>query len=445
MNDTVVALATPRGESAIAVIRISGTESLPILKKIFGKKCDHANGRVMCRGVYESLLGSELDDVMFVFFREPSSYTGEDSAEIYTHGNMVIVSKILEDLCARGCRLADRGEFTRRAFLNGKLDLCQAEAVADLIHASSEAALVASRKQLSGGLGEKLRAINEELLSLLAIVEAHIDFLEETVDGSAIVERLNTVVAALDALIGTHRYRSILNDGLDVAIVGAPNAGKSSLLNCLLDTERALVSPIAGTTRDFIVERTMLGGYLVNLCDTAGMRTAVESELELRGIGKSLEWIRHAGTYLLVLDSASPYPDLGNELLGLLNGNNCLVLENKTDLPHSRPCDDFLPHCEHARVSTLRNPSGVTAAVKNFLAERNFLPENIDIAVNGRHVDILNRARNEIISAARNFQVGLEFAAADVRNSLEILGEMVGRYDSETMLDKLFSGFCIGK
>jgi tRNA modification GTPase len=249
----------------------------------------------------------------------------------------------------------------------------------------------------------------------------------------------------MDALIRTHRYRAVLDGGLDVAIVGAPNAGKSSLLNCLLGTERALVSPIAGTTRDFIVERTVIGGNLVNLCDTAGLRAAVESELELRGIEKSLERIRGAAAYILVLDSGEPYPDLGDEIMGLLSADNCLVLENKIDLPNGRPCGDFMPHCDHGRVSALRDPDGAIAAVAAFLAGKNFLPSDVDVAVNARHVDILSRAKNSVLSAARNMHVGLELAADDIRDSLEILGEIVGRYDDEAMLDKLFGNFCIGK
>ncbi|MDR0715680.1 MAG: tRNA uridine-5-carboxymethylaminomethyl(34) synthesis GTPase MnmE [Puniceicoccales bacterium] len=448
MNDTIAALATPQGESAIAVVRISGDRSLVLLGDIFA--VEKISARVMYHGNYLSSLGEVLDEVLFVFFRGKSSYTGEDSAEIYTHGNMLIVAKILEDLCERGCRLADRGEFTRRAFLNGKLDLCQAEAVADIIHASSEAALAVARKQLSGKLSEKLHALNGELMEVLALLETHIDFVEEEIEGNelgnAVAKRMDELISAIDQLLDSGRYRSVLSGGLNVAIIGAPNAGKSSLLNCLLNAERALVSPIAGTTRDFIAEKTMIGGHVVNLFDTAGLHRDVDSELELRGMEKSMEQIRLADAYLLVIDSSADQPALDDKVLSLLSEDNCLVLENKSDLPPSRSWEDFLPRCEHWRISILNEPGRTKLLVANFLAKRCFLPGEADIVVNGRHVDILIRARQAIDRTRKTLPtMGVEFSANNLRDALEILGEMTKRYDNESMLDKLFSTFCVGK
>ncbi|MDR3273982.1 MAG: tRNA uridine-5-carboxymethylaminomethyl(34) synthesis GTPase MnmE [Puniceicoccales bacterium] len=448
MNGTIAALATPWGESAIAVVRISGGQSLALVGDIFLK--ESITPRTMYHGVYRSTSGAILDDVMFVYFCEKSSYTGEDSAEIYAHGNMVIVAKILEDLCGRGCRLADRGEFTRRAFLNKKLDLCQAEAVVDLIHASSEAALAVAQRQLSGKLSEKLHAIGDELMTVLAILETHVDFVEEEIGGNEldgrIAERLSAVIADIDLLLDSSRYQTVLGGGLNVAIIGAPNAGKSSLLNCLLGMDRALVSPIAGTTRDFIAERVTLGGHVINLLDTAGLRADAESELELCGMEKSIGQIRRANAYLLVIDSNADYPVLGREIFLLPSEDNCLVLENKSDLPNSRPCGDFLPKCEHCRISVLKEPERVKVLVSNFLAKRCFLPAEVDVVVNARHVDILTRVKQTIIRTDQTLAtIGVEFSANDVRNALEILGGMTGRYDNESMLDRLFSTFCVGK
>jgi tRNA modification GTPase len=448
MSDTIAALATPRGESAIAVIRISGERSLAILSDACGGR--EITPRMMHRGYYRSTLGLVLDDVMFAFFQGKSSYTGEDSAEIYTHGNMIIVSKILEDLSVRGCRPANRGEFTKRAFLNKKIDLCQAEAVADVIHASSEAALAVAQRQLAGKFSEKLDAIGGELLAILATLETHIDFVEEEIfgneSGEAVSRRLGEIIADIDGLLSSNRYRHILSGGLNVAIIGAPNAGKSSLLNCLLDAERAIVSPIAGTTRDFIAERIIIGGHAVNLFDTAGLRAGAESELELRGIEKSMEKIRHADAYLLVVDSSAKYPTFDREVLSLIAGDNCLVLENKSDLPGSRICGNFPVECEHHRISVLVEPNRARALVSDFLAKRCFLPGEVDIVVGARHIDILARVRQTLDETNQALaKIGVEFSANGVRNALEILGEMTGHYSNEAMLDRLFSTFCVGK
>ncbi|MDR1255459.1 MAG: tRNA uridine-5-carboxymethylaminomethyl(34) synthesis GTPase MnmE [Puniceicoccales bacterium] len=448
MNDTIAALATPHGESAIAVVRISGGQSLEILSGAFFR--EQIAPRRMYYGRYYSRGGVALDECMFVFFCGKSSYSGEDSAEIHTHGNMIIAAKILDDLCGRGCRLANRGEFTRRAFLNRKLDLCQAEAVADVIHASSEAALAVAQKQLTGKLSEKLHSMGDGLVKILAVLETHIDFTEEEVGGNElggrIGEQLDAAVAGIDLLLSSNRYHSVLSGGLNVAIIGAPNAGKSSLLNCLLGRERALVSPIAGTTRDFIAERTMLGGHAVNLFDTAGLRPDADSELERWGMEKSIEQIRCADAYVLVVDSAAPKPVLAGEIFPLLRENNCLVLENKNDLPHSQSWEDFLALCEHHSLSVLNEPERAKALVANFLAKHCFLPTEVDIVVNGRHVNALTRVKQALIRAGRSLSsIGVEFSANDLRNALEALGEITGCYDSEAMLDELFSTFCVGK
>ncbi|MDR2436005.1 MAG: tRNA uridine-5-carboxymethylaminomethyl(34) synthesis GTPase MnmE [Puniceicoccales bacterium] len=448
MNDTIAALATPCGESAIAVIRMSGEKSLIFLADIFERK--QIVPRVMYRGHYRSSLGVILDDAMFVFFRGKSSYTGEDSAEIYTHGNMIVVSEVLGDLCERGCRLADRGEFTKRAFLSGKIDLCQAEAVADVIHASSEVALAMAQRQLADKFSKKLSAIGDELLLILAALETHIDFAEEEICGNdldeKITRRLEAIIADIDSLLDSNRYRPIISGGLSVAIIGAPNAGKSSLFNCLLNAERALVSPIAGTTRDFISERIMLGGYAINLFDTAGLRTDAESELELRGMEKTIEQIHRADAHLFVIDSSAEYPTLDRNILPFLGESNCLILENKSDLPSSRVCCDFLPKCEHCRISALGEPDLARASVANFLAKRCFLPKEVEIVVGARHVDILTRAKRVLDETRQTLAaIGVEFSANNIRNALEIFGEMTGRYSSEAMLDSLFSTFCVGK
>ncbi len=448
MSDIIAALATPSGESAIAVLRISGQGAYDIICDIFRKENLLANK--FYHGGYYSKANDVLDDVMFVFFKSPHSYTGEDAAEIYTHGNMLIVSSILDDLCARGCRLAHRGEFTRRAFLNGKLDLCQAEAVADVIHAASLTAVRVSQAQLAGFLSKKVAEIDNILLDVLALLETHIDFVDDEVDNGNIVEQLtqkiNTVVNLIEDLLVTNQYRAALSNGLNVAIIGQPNAGKSCLLNLLLGTDRAIVSSEAGTTRDFISESMMINGYRVNLLDTAGLREQVESEIEAIGISKSIEKIKHADVFLFVIDSCDDVPTLPKDVLDILNRKNCLIIENKSDLPDSKDLKTFMPDYERIHCSVIRKDPKIYQTIANFLKKNYFLPSELDIVINSRHVAIFKNIKHNMMSALTAFKsFHVECAAEDIRYSLESLGEIIGQYNTEDMLDKLFSTFCIGK
>lgn len=449
MSDTIAALATPYGESAISAIRISGDETRAIFAAIFGIKEPVPNK--LYHKKYLSLKGDILDDVMAVFFRAPRSYTGEDSAEIYMHGNILIASTVLDDLCSRGCRLAERGEFTRRAFLNDKLDLCQAEAVVDLIHAGSVAALQVSQSQLSGGLSAKITEINTQLINTLALLETHIDFIDDEIENNKLneqfYEKLKKTTTDIEALLATNRYREALFGGLNIAIIGRPNAGKSSLLNLLLNSERALVSPIAGTTRDFITESIMLGGYRVNLLDTAGLHEHASSILEELGITKSIEKIKHADAYLFVVDTCDESPCLPDEVRKLLNPTNCCIIENKIDRVDSANFSDFMPECEHIRCAVIQGDHAqISQEIIKFLNKRQILPNELSVVVNSRHVAILEDVRNDVLAASSELsRLNIECAAENIRAGLESLGEIVGRYTTDDMLDRLFSTFCIGK
>lgn len=452
--DTIAALATPHGRSALAVIRISGELSLQIASKIFNRPESGISHRTSTFAQYTSISGNLVDDVVFTFFKSPFSFTGEDSIEITSHGNPIIIKKILEDLCMRGCRMADRGEFTRRAFLNKKIDLCQAEAVADIIHSSSERALKVAQRQMSGQMSQQLLDINDELLSALVLTETNIDFSDEDIDFSLassniLIEKLTKISNNIQTLISSNKYRDILDEGIKVVILGEPNAGKSSLLNVLLGTDRALVSDIPGTTRDFITEKISIGEDVIRIVDTAGLRDAPSSSLEQTGITKTMQEAKHADFYLLVIDSNKEYPKLPQEVISKINPTNTLVILNKCDLPKNNSTLDMLKEFDtiHVQLNTDQFADAIKEKLNDSLKKNDIVPDETSIVINSRHSDILQRTKFSVDTAIKLVKnIGnIELIASDIRTSLETLGEITGTYNTEDMLDKLFSSFCIGK
>lgn len=371
--------------------------------------------------------------------------------ELYLHGNPLIVQRVLEDLLSRGCRMAEPGEFTRTAFANGKLDLTQAEAVADLISARSERALRVAHQQLVGSIGTRMEAYRERLLEVIAALEAYIDFPEEDLpaeDQQGPLQTLATLTTDLAELIETSRYKALLHEGIRTVIVGAPNAGKSSLLNALLGEDRAIVSPIPGTTRDVISERIMVGPYCLNMMDTAGIHDVTE-EIEKLGIARSKQKLSEADFILLVIDSAAPLPSFDPATLEHFNSGNTLVIENKTDLADSRVCADFLPQCSHLRLSLQTNEhiSTLRATLVQMLEKDRIIPDENATMVSSRHAAALDQALQAILVSRRHLKEGVsaELAVTELRVALDAVGEVVGKVDNEAMLDKLFATFCIGK
>lgn len=448
--DTIVALGTPSGESALAVVRASGPLCPQLVEQCLGRKVG-VEPRKAFRATYKSLQDVSLDDCLALFFEHGKSYTGEAMLELYLHGNPLIVQNVLADLLARGCRMAEPGEFTRCAFLNGKLDLTQAEAVADLISARSEKALHVARQQLAGSIGTRMESYRERLLEVIAALEAYIDFPEEDLPAEDQQGPLHTLALLgrdMAQLIETSRYKTLLHEGIRTAIIGAPNAGKSSLLNALLGEERAIVSPIPGTTRDFISERIMMGPYCINISDTAGIHDVTE-EIEQLGIAKSREKLAEADFILLVVDSAAPLPHFDATTLEAFRADNTLVIENKIDLPNSTHRSDFLPHCPHVRLS-LQNGEGLDALRDTIVAtleKDRIVPAADTTMVSSRHAAALARAAGAIEVARKQLLEGVctELAATELRTALDAVGEIVGKVDNEAMLDKLFATFCIGK
>lgn len=449
-TDTIAALATPVGTSAIAMVRVSGPECAALVSAIFGSTPLHP--RMARHADYRSAGGAILDDVLVTFFQGPRSYTGEDSLEIASHGNPFIAQAILDDLLVRGCRAAEAGEFTRRAFLGGRMDLSQAEAVMDLIHARSERALAAANQQLRGSLGRHLSELTEGLLLVLARIEAYIDFPDEdlpTEDRRIVADELDRVLRGTARLLATHHYGELLRDGIKTIIIGEPNAGKSSLLNRLVGRDRALVSPEPGTTRDFIEERIILGPHCLRLIDTAGLNPT-PAALERLGMDKTLERAAEADLFLWVLDATRPCPALPPEVMARLSPANTVVLLNKTDLLGSRPAVAVVPPTLPVVALSALTGDGLEAltdrAVTLADSFRQDQGEEI-IAINARHANALRRAR-ECLETARlkiTDNGAVELLASDIRGALDAFGEIAGKIDNERMLDHLFKTFCIGK
>jgi tRNA modification GTPase len=448
--DTIAALATPVGTAALAVIRITGPDTKRLAREIFGVTPPL---RLARHGNYRDHGGTLVDDVVCTFFEGPRSYTGEDSLELSSHGNPFIAQKILEDLFARGCRPAEPGEFTQRAFLNGRMDLSQAEAVMDLIYARSERALSAANQQLRGALGRRMIGLVDGLLGVLARIEAYIDFPDEDLppeDRSSVLRELERLTRETDELLATNHYGELLRDGIKTVIVGPPNVGKSSLLNRLVGRERALVSPEPGTTRDFIEERIIVGAHCLRIIDTAGINPS-PTTLEKLGMEKTLERAAEADLFLLVLDATQAEPTLPAPLLLKLRPETALIVLNKTDLVvKESPRLRMLPlDVASVRISALTGTGLGQLTEEIEMKAESFQPKigSELIAVNARHAHALSRARNGLRAASAKLSSNgpVELLASDLREVLDAYGEISGKVDNERMLDQLFATFCIGK
>ena len=443
MNDTIAAISTAFGEGAIAVLRLSGPRAIAIAEAVFRAKVCVADLRPRVQQFGAIFAGEEkLDDVLLTVFRAPASYTGEDVVEIAGHGGVLVSRRILEVLLRKGARAALPGEFTQRAYLHGKMDLTQAEAVMDLITAQTDLALRAATEQLEGRLGERIRALKELLLELLAHVEAFIDFPDEDIDpdtGEALLRKLDAARTEIDALLATADRGKVLREGVRTVIYGAPNVGKSSLLNLLLGHERAIVSAQPGTTRDVIEEVINLRGIPLRLIDTAGLRES-DDEIEQAGMERTRQQVERADLVLRVEEA--------NAERGMPNaecGARTLLVLNKIDLGEHASWREV----EAVRISC-RSSVGIEAlaeAIVQRVTGGQTAQRDWSVAINARHRTHLEKAR-ELAEAARTaLTTGLspEFVAEELRGALEAVGAVVGKAESEDVLGKIFSTFCIGK
>lgn len=450
LGDTIVALATPNAASAIAVVRVSGPLCKDLMKGALGRLEDGLQARRAYLCSYRSVEGVVLDKVLATYFEEGASYTGEALVEISAHGNPLIAQSIVEDCVERGCRMAEPGEFTRTAFVNGKLDLAQAEAVADVIEARSLGALECAQRALSGALGAKMAVLSDRLLGARANIEAYIDFPEDDLpeeNAQALQDLISGIKREIEELLATEHYRALMNEGVEIVLVGAPNAGKSSLLNALLGTNRAIVSEQPGTTRDYIVERVMLGKHCVRLVDTAGLHEAA-SRVEAMGIERTLEQVEQSDLYVLVVDQSAPSPTLPNLLIERMRSDNSLVVFNKSDL--KRVCEGEAFCAISSPISVCANSGEGVAALREALVgllDARVAPlAQQGIVVNARHALALKKALDQLAGASEELARGEEVLAANaLLAATDALAEVVGKIDNERMLDKLFSSFCIGK
>jgi tRNA modification GTPase len=444
-GETIAAISTPPGEGAIALVRVSGVTAIDVADKIFrGKeKPSRFASHVQHFGQILDGEGRLIDQVMLSIHRAPASYTGEDLVEISCHGGTLVSAKVLQACLRAGARAARPGEFTERAFLNGKMDLTQAEAVIDLIRARTDLALRSATEQLEGRLGEKIRKIRDELISLLAHIDASIDFPEEGIapdEGKTLRARLDSVREEIATLLATADQGRILREGVRVVIYGATNAGKSSLLNRLLGYDRVIVSQTHGTTRDTIEETVNLAGVPIRLLDTAGLRASA-SELEREGIARTEKSLQLADLRLHIADRNAPRPPHFDERAG--DANEIVVL-NKNDLPEDSDWKNF----RALRISCVTG-EGLPQLQKEILARiarQNLRPEST-VAINTRHRDCLRQALEASDRAATAMGEALapEYVAVDLNEALRGVGEVIGAVDVEQILDSVFGQFCIGK
>jgi tRNA modification GTPase len=445
VSDTIAAISTPPGEGAIALVRVSGANAVQIADKIFRGKEEPSRFASHVQHLGE-IVGAEnqlIDQVVLSIHRVPASYTGEDLVEISCHGGTLVSAKVLEACLRAGARAARPGEFTERAFLNGKMDLTQAEAVIDLIRARTDLALRSATEQLEGRLGDQIRTIRDELIPLLAHINASIDFPEEGIapdEGETLCARLDCILEEIAALLATANQGRVLREGVRVVIYGATNAGKSSLLNRLLGYDRVIVSDTHGTTRDTIEETVNLDGVPIRLLDTAGLR-ASESELESEGIARTEKSLQLADLRLHIADRNAPKPAHFN---GRADDANEIVVLNKSDLPE----DSDWKNLPALRISCVTG-EGVPQLQTEILArirQQNLRPESA-VAINTRHRDCLRRALESCDRARAALVQGIspEYIAIDLDQGLRAVGEVIGVVDVEQILDSVFSQFCIGK
>ena len=459
-NDTIIALATPSGSGAIAVIRLSGSDAITIASKYFKSV---TNKKLYLQHTHTIHLGhiieneNTIDEVLLSLFKNPNSYTGEDVVEISCHGSSYIQQEIIQLFLRHGCRMATAGEFTLRAFLNGKLDLSQAEAVADLISSDNEASHQIAMQQMRGGFSSEINKLREELLNFASLIELELDFAEEDVefaDRSAFKKLIARINFVLKRLIDSFAVGNVIKNGIPVAIVGEPNVGKSTLLNAILNEDRAIVSEIAGTTRDTIEDEISIGGIGFRFIDTAGIRET-EDVVESIGIKKTFEKIEQSQVVIYLFDSSSSINNLYSVKLEIEKIKNkhpqkpLLVIANKIDQLDDIQLAKLNAEIDDVQLLSAKSGFGVEQLTHKLLDLINTgaLRNNETIVTNSRHYDALLKAFEETQKVKYGLVTGLsgDLLAIDIRQALYHFGEITGEITTDDLLGNIFANFCIGK
>jgi len=458
-EDTIVALSTPPGKGAIAMVRMSGEKALAILNRIFTPSLSPQHHRKAVSGVVHHLNNNQIiDECVAIYYQSPNSYTGEDLVEICCHCNPLIIDEIIQQVIKAGARVAQPGEFTKRAYLNHKMDLMQAEAVAAVIAARTRTGLACSLRQLDGTFSQRIHQIQQDIIHLASLIEVNLDFSEEDLqvyDKRDVLQRTQVCLEQIDKLLHTYNYGRLLNDGIKLLLLGKPNVGKSSLLNALAERERSIVSEIPGTTRDYIEEFTQMEGFPIQIVDTAGIRETLDMIEEI-GVKKALKHIESSDLILALFEIHKPLDADDLRLIEYLNQYvqkkvPFLVVLNKSDLGIEPDTINVLkklgsPLVEIS-VKTGYNMDILKQQIKNCLVDDAGLEEEGLVVTNARHKHALDKVQHALKDFQRGLQKGLDevILATELRSALDYLGEIVGEVSRDDLLNHIFNQFCVGK
>ena len=456
LNDTIAAISTAIGEAGIAIVRMSGDDSINIIDKIFVsaskvKMAEAENKKFLYGHICDG--DKKIDEVLVVKMKGPHSYTAEDIVEIHCHGGIVSVKRILNLILSKGARLAEKGEFTKRGFLNGRIDLTQAEAVIDLIKAKTDISFDLGLNQLGGALSEVLNKLKDELVSMQALIVANIDFPDEDIEDAAyndLLDRSNKILEKMDKLLENSKNSRLLRDGINTVILGKPNVGKSSLLNGLLKYDRAIVTDIAGTTRDVIEDYINLDGVLLKISDTAGIRET-EDEVEKIGVNIAREKLKDADLVIAIFDLSRDFDQDDKEILKLIENKKHIIILNKDDLEQKISDDEIEKYFkdDYLRLSVMENESvmKVEKLIIDLFFDGELQISSDTVLSNLRHINALREAKKELleVNESLNKRVFLDLIEVDLENVIAHISEITGTITTEDILDRVFSNFCIGK
>ena len=453
MNDTIATISTALGVGAISIIRVSGPESIEIVNKIFTKDLSNIESHTINYGYIKD--GENIiDEVLVSLMKAPKTYTREDLIEINCHGGIATTNKILELLIKNGCRLAEPGEFTKRAFLNGRIDLVQAEAVNSLLNATTDISRKQAINELQGNNSNLIKELREKLIQMISNIEVNIDYSEyediEELTNSKILPKLKDYVFNLETIISKSKEGRIIKEGINVALIGKPNVGKSSLLNTLLEEEKAIVTNIAGTTRDIVEGQINISGVVFNLIDTAGIRDT-DNVIEQIGVEKSKKVIKDCNLILLIFNNNDILTDEDKEIFNYVKETNkpIIIIINKVDLETRLNKEYLSKDYKIVEIST-KTKAGINdlkETIKETFNLEKIITDDINYSFNSRSIGLLEKSKDKIVAAinAINDNYPVDIVELEIKSAWEILGEIIGETYTEELLDNLFSRFCLGK